>query len=192
VANRSDTCYDHDESVIGEDALARDRHLIKPGRSSFCYLLSIVYYRWFQMQGNAHIMITRRSVMALGLIGLSLTLSHAADDAVKALEGKWATDGSAGISAEWTFKGDKLEADVNGNLYKADFKLDPAAKPHASMDLEITDSPDGNGTKRSGKAIYKVDGDKLQICVSLPGQDRPSEFANIDEVQYKFELKKKK
>ena len=144
------------------------------------------------MQGNAHIMITRRSVMALGLIGLSLTLSHAADDAVKALEGKWATDGSAGISAEWTFKGDKLEADVNGNLYKADFKLDPAAKPHASMDLEITDSPDGNGTKRSGKAIYKVDGDRLQICVSLPGQDRPSEFANIDEVQYKFELKKKK
>jgi len=139
---------------------------------------------------NSGIMITRRSLLTLALIVSTFSVSQADEASVKALEGKWATDGNSGINAEWTFKSDKLEADINGNVYKADFKADAAAKPHPSMDLTITDSPDGNN--RSGKAIYKLDGDKLVICVSLPGQDRPKDFSTIDEVQYKFELKKKK
>lgn len=135
--------------------------------------------------------ITRRSLMALALVSLTLNLTYA-DDAAKALEGTWATDGGDGISAEWTFKGDKLEANVNGNTYKAEFKADAKAQPHATLDVTITDSPDDNGKGRVGKAIYKLEGDKLTICVSMPGNDRPGAFSTIDEVQYKFDLKKKK
>lgn len=135
---------------------------------------------------------TRRLFFAMAL-SLSFALGVQAEDAaVKTLQGKWTNDGKDGIDATWTFDGNKLEANVNGNVYKAEFKLDAAAKPHATMDVTITESPDGGGENRVGKAIYKVDGDKLVICVSMPGQDRPSDFSTIDEVQYKFELSKKK
>lgn len=134
-------------------------------------------------------MISRRSLMALALVSLSLNLATA-DESAKALEGTWV--GEEGISSEWTFKGDKLEANVNGNTYKAEFKVDAKAQPHATMDVTISESPDGDGKGRVGKAIYKLDGDKLTLCVSMPGNDRPGAFSNIDEVQYKFELKKKK
>jgi len=113
-----------------------------------------------------------------------------ADEAVKALAGTWANDGGDGIQAEWKFEGDKLEANINGNTYKAEIKLDAKATPHSTMDVIITESPDGDGKGKVGKAIYKLDGDKLSLCVALPGNDRPTEFSNVDEVQYKFELKK--
>lgn len=118
-----------------------------------------------------------------------LTLVHS-EDAAKTLAGTWKTDGGDGIDATWTFEGDKLKALVNGNEYKAEFKVDEKAKPNATMDVTITESPDGDGGKKVGKAIYKLDGKKLTICVAMPGNERPSEFKTIDEVQYNFELKK--
>ncbi len=136
-------------------------------------------------------MSTRRIFFAMALSLSFLVGVQAEDAAVKALQGKWGTDGSDGLDATWTFDGKKLEANVNGNVYKAEYKLDPEAKPHATMDVTITESPDGQGENRVGKAIYKLDGEKLVICVSMPGQDRPTDFSTIDEVQYKFELKKK-
>lgn len=122
---------------------------------------------------------------------LKLKKEGSADEAVKALAGTWANDGGDGIQAEWKFEGDKLEANINGNTYKAEIKLDAKATPNSTMDVIITESPDGDGKGKVGKAIYKLDGDKLTLCVALPGHDRPTEFSNVDEVQYKFELKKK-
>jgi uncharacterized protein (TIGR03067 family) len=136
-------------------------------------------------------MFTRRSLFAVVLCVSFLAGVQADEAAVKALQGKWSNDGADGLDATWTFTGDKLEANVNGNVYKAEVKADADAKPHSTLDVTITESPDGQGENRVGKAIYKLDGDKLTICVSMPGQDRPTEFSTIDEVQYKFELKKK-
>lgn len=131
---------------------------------------------------------TRRTALA-ALIGfLTLSTVQAEDSALKSLSGKWSSD-KDGITAEWTFEANKLTATVNGNQYKAEVSVDAAAKPHNTMDLKITESPEGN-TDTVGKAIYKIDGEKLIICVSMPGQNRPEEFSTIDEVQYKFELKK--
>ncbi|MFM7592852.1 MAG: TIGR03067 domain-containing protein, partial [Isosphaeraceae bacterium] len=115
----------------------------------------------------------RRSFFTLILTAACLTLVHA-EDAAKALAGTWKTDGADGIDATWTFDGDKLKASVNGNDYKAEFKVDEKAKPNATMDVTITESPDGDGGKKVGKAIYKLDGKKLTICVAMPGNDRPS------------------
>ena len=144
-----------------------------------------------QTKGVFNQMISRRSFVVASLVAFSSLGVALAQNAGKSLEGSWATDGSDGINAVWTFKGDKLEADVNGNTYKADFKVNETAKPHSTMDITISDSPDGESKNRVGKAIYKMEEGKLVICVSMPGQERQTEFSTIDDVQYKFELKKK-
>lgn len=133
--------------------------------------------------------IVRRTIFSLFFAASCLCILHA-EDSAKAFSGTWKTDGADGIDATWTFDGEKLKAMVNGNEYKAEFKVDEKAKPHATMDVTITESPDGDGGKKVGKAIYKLDGNKLTICVAMPGNERPSEFKTIDEVQYNFELKK--
>ena len=133
--------------------------------------------------------IARRTFFSVVFAAACLTMVHA-EDAAKALAGTWKTDGGDGIDATWTFDGNKLKAVVNGNEYKAEFTVDEKAKPNATMDVTITESPEGDGGKKVGKAIYKLDGTKLTICVAMPGNERPKEFSTIDEVQYKFELKK--
>ena len=55
----------------------------------------------------------------------------------------------------------------------------------------IDDGPEEAKGKTS-KGIYKLDGEKLTICVSVPGKDRPKDFAQVDDEAYLFELKKEK
>ena len=143
------------------------------------------------MQEMILMKITRRFAALAVVASLMATVVKAEDEGLKALSGTWVSDGADGINAEWKFDGNKLNATVNGNLYKAEIKVESTAKPHATMDLTITESPENDGTNRVGKAIYKLDGNKLVICVAMPGQNRPEEFATLDEVQYKFELDKK-
>jgi uncharacterized protein (TIGR03067 family) len=137
-------------------------------------------------------------VAALG-VAVSFTLSAAsaradekADaDLLKPLQGTWVSSGE-GIEATWTFDGDKVKASVAGMDYTCKGKIDKDAKPHASLDLTIVDGPEEAKGKLS-KGIYKIDGEKLTICVALPGkEDRPKDFAQVDDESYLFELKKEK
>jgi uncharacterized protein (TIGR03067 family) len=69
--------------------------------------------------------------------------------------------------------------------------LDPKAKP-ASIDLEITKGDDKGKTVAG---IWKLDGDKLSICVAEPGKARPTEFAGKEGTGHTllvFEKLKKK
>jgi uncharacterized protein (TIGR03067 family) len=50
--------------------------------------------------------------------------------------------------------------------------LDPEAKP-GSLDLKVDT---GDDTGKVVKAIWKLSGDTLTICVAEPGKDRPKEF----------------
>jgi uncharacterized protein (TIGR03067 family) len=52
-------------------------------------------------------------------------------------------------------------------------RLDAKAKP-AAIDLKITS---GDDKGKVVKGIYKLDDDKLTVCVAEPGKDRPKEFA---------------
>jgi uncharacterized protein (TIGR03067 family) len=111
--------------------------------------------------------------------------------AVKALQGTWSTPESAELEAKWVFKGDVLEATVNGMEYLGKIKLDEKAKPHATLDIALTDGPEDSKGK-TAKAIYKLDGEKLVVAVGQPGMDRPKDFEPVADQVYLFELKKKK
>ena len=111
-----------------------------------------------------------------------------AADALKTLKGTWVTD--EGIDSKWTFEGESLKASVNGLDYTCKVKVDPKAKP-ATLDLVIDEGPEDAKGKTS-KCIYKLEGEKLILCVSLPGKDRPKEFEQNEGESYVFELKKEK
>ena len=69
-------------------------------------------------------------------------------------------------------------------------KVDTAANP-ATIDLFIEEGPEDSKGKTS-KGLYKIDGEKLTICVSVPGKDRPKEFVQVEDEAYLFEMKKQK
>ena len=55
--------------------------------------------------------------------------------------------------------------------YTCKAKIDKDAKPHATIDLTVVDGPEEAKGKMS-KGIYKLDGEKLTLCVSAPRQGR--------------------
>ena len=109
----------------------------------------------------------------------------------KPFQGTWASSGE-GIEATWTFDGAKIKAIVGGMEYTCKAKIDKDAKPHAAIDLTVVDGPEEAKGKTS-KGIYKLDGEKLTLCVTVPGKEtRPKDFAQVEDEAYLFELKKEK
>jgi uncharacterized protein (TIGR03067 family) len=125
-----------------------------------------------------------------GVTAQALADDKAQSDKLKPFQGTWATDGE-GIDAKWTFEGEKLKATVNGTDYTCKVKIDTEAKPNATLDLDIEEGPEESKGK-SSKCIYKLDGEKLTLCVSLPGKDRPKDFAQVEDEAYLFTMKKQK
>ena len=145
--------------------------------------------------GAAGLTIAFAFAISAGL-GLALCTARAhgddkpAAEALKPFQGSWATDGE-GIDSKWTFEGETLKATVNGQDYTCKVTADPAAKPNGTLDLTINEGPEDSKGKVS-KCIFKLDGEKLTLCVSFPGKDRPKDFAQIDDEAYLFVLKKQK
>lgn len=131
------------------------------------------------------------SLCSSGAAARAFDDDKAQTDALKALEGTWVTKENEGIEAKWVFAGASLKATVNGMDYTCKVKLDPAAKPNSTADFEIEDGPEDAKGKIS-KAIYKLDGDKLKICVSHPGKDRPKEYEQVPDEAILFEFTKQK
>ena len=144
---------------------------------------------------------TKHGVLAcaLGLLATAAAFAprcavaddSAASPALKALEGTWTTSETDSLDAKWIFKGDVVEVSVNGMEYKGKVKIDDKAKPHATLDVAVTEGPDESKGK-TGKGIFKLDGEKLVLSVSQPGHDRPKDFEPVPDEVYVFELKKKK
>jgi len=126
-----------------------------------------------------------------GITGLASADDKKVEESLKAIQGAWVSTENSGFDSSWTFSGDDLKSSVNGTEYVCKVSADPKAKPHATVDLVIKDGPD-EAKGQTAKAIYKLDGEKLFLCVALPGRDRPKDFEQVDDESYLFELKKEK
>src|SRR5205823_3799816 len=115
------------------------------------------------------------------------TDTPAAAEALKSLQGTWVPTDDQGIDSKWTFEGQTLKASVNGSDYTCKVKLDPAAQPESTIDLAIEDGPEDSKGMIS-KGLFKLKGDKLTLCVSMPGKDRPKQFETTEGEAHLFEL----
>jgi uncharacterized protein (TIGR03067 family) len=71
-----------------------------------------------------------------------------------------------------------------GKQPAATFKLDPKKEPKA---IDVTPGGgDGTGKKDVVLGIYELDGDKLKICLGIPGKDRPTAFATKEGERQTF------
>src|SRR5262249_19386675 len=121
-----------------------------------------------------------------GGVGALADDEKSASDVLKGFQGAWISAGAqGGLDSEWTFEGETFKATVNGMDYTCKVKIDPKAKPNATVDLHIEEGPEDSKGKTS-KCIYKLDGEKLTLCVSTPGKDRPKTFEQVEDEAYLF------
>jgi uncharacterized protein (TIGR03067 family) len=127
-----------------------------------------------------------------GLSGATASADEAAlSPALKAVQGVWVSSGDSTVDAKWTVENDKITATVNGVDYIGKLTLDKEAKPHPAWTIELTDGP-GDAKGKEAKGVYKLDGEKLVVNISVPGGDRPKDFDPAEDAIYLFELKKEK
>jgi uncharacterized protein (TIGR03067 family) len=137
------------------------------------------------------------ATMLAVVAGLGAVSGLRAEDAkidgdLKKMQGTWVRAGDDGPDSKWVIEGDSLKATVNGVDYSCKLTLDAKANPHSTADLAVKEGPPDTAGKTS-KGIYKFDGDKLVLCVSMPGaENRPTEFKTVEDEFYLFELKKEK
>lgn len=111
---------------------------------------------------------------------------------LKKLQGTWVNAAEGGQEVRWAFDGDKMKASVHGVDHSTKVVVEPKAEPHPTIDIEIVEGPDEVKGKKS-LGIYKLDGDKLTVCVGMPGTDkRPAEFKGVEDEAFMFELKRDK
>lgn len=128
---------------------------------------------------------------------LALSCSYADDkfDAKK-LDGKWTFVSGMKNGVEGGEEMKKTEFEVAKDImtmttpmgaFKFKYTIDAKATP-ATIDLEITEGPIGQGSKSKG--IISVDGDEFKLCYSPMGDDRPKKFDGKEA--HLFVLKRKK
>jgi RNA polymerase sigma-70 factor (ECF subfamily) len=119
-----------------------------------------------------------------------------ADDA-KAIVGTWKVvsamkggkeppDADDVKKTPWIISAEKIIVKRGDELRESSYKLNPAKKPKYIDVTPLTGPDDEKGKVFQG--IYVLDRDSLKICISGPGQDRPTQF-DIDGT-YQFELRR--
>jgi uncharacterized protein (TIGR03067 family) len=98
------------------------------------------------------------------------------------LQGRWVV--TSGVMDGTKIPKDQIKGDLvfKGNTYTytagdseagdGTFKIDPSKKPKFLNSVPS----DGPVKGQTIEEIYELDGDNLKICLSLPGNNRPTEF----------------
>jgi uncharacterized protein (TIGR03067 family) len=101
---------------------------------------------------------------------------------MRELEGVWtcesgtvngkALDEAMARSLKLTLKGDQYKTEGKyGVLFDSTYSIDTTPNPkHIDM-MGI-----GELAGKIGKGIYKLDGDRLTMCYTMPGKERPTAF----------------
>ena len=123
------------------------------------------------------------------LLILTATLVTTADD-LGEFQGTWVlvsrkVAGEEETITRWTrfkliFEGDTVIAQRQGMTVPfGRYRLDPKQKPKAYDQMIDDASLDGGSVTLRG--IYELDGDTLRLCISRPGDRRPTAFATRPE-----------
>lgn len=134
-------------------------------------------------------MITRRVFLGLAVAALFVptTFADEAADALKALQGTWATEND---ESKWTFDKDTVKTSIGGNDYVSKAIIVNAKSTPKQIDFEVKEGDAAGGT---ALGIYKLEGEELTICIAIPGVNaRPTQFEAKEGELYVFKLKKKK
>lgn len=84
------------------------------------------------------------------------------------------------VSASLTIDGRRYRLTTRNMTFEVELALD-ATKSPKEIDMTFLDGPNQD---RTGKGIYKIEGNRFSICRSLrPEDDRPREFSS-EEVNY--------
>ncbi len=111
---------------------------------------------------------------------------------LKKMQGTWVNAAEGEAELRWVFNGTTVKSTVNGVEYTSTITVAEKAEPLPTIDFAVTDGPEEfKGKKTLG--IYKIDGDKLTICVAMPDTGkRPSELKAVQDEAFLFELKRDK
>ena len=123
-------------------------------------------------------------LIAAFAVGLAMHNSQAcAEESAKpSLHGKWLAEKAelAGQAfpdevrkaIQLKIAGEEYEVAVGATVDKGKVKVDQSKEPH-TIDIEGTDGPNKGKTIQ---AIFRLDGDTLEVCYDLTGKNRPKEF----------------
>ncbi|MFO0934152.1 MAG: TIGR03067 domain-containing protein [Planctomycetota bacterium] len=103
-------------------------------------------------------------------------------ETLRALEGTWAferlTVDGQDVPAAMTgtsrvlIDGDRFRTEAPEGVYEGIFNLDVEAEPHA-IDIEFVEGPEAG---HWNYGIFRLDGDRLELCLDVNGKPRPAEF----------------
>ena len=112
---------------------------------------------------------------------------------LRALEGTWAferleVDGREvppeGLSrSRLLIDGDRFRTESPEETYEGTFNIDVEADPHG-IDIEFVEGPEA-GNWNYG--IFRLEGDRLDLCLDMSGQGRPGTFGTTPGSQHAFE-----
>lgn len=101
---------------------------------------------------------------------------------LRALEGAWTftrqeVDGNVLppamlASSRLLIDGDRFRTETPGAVYEGVFNIDVETEPH-EIDIAFVEGPEAGN---SNFGIFRLEGEKLELCLDLNGRPRPAEF----------------
>lgn len=115
-------------------------------------------------------------------------------DQLRSLEGTWRFDrleldgarmpSAATARSRLLIDGDRFRTESPEGIYEGVFNIDVESRPH-QIDIEFVAGPEA-GNWNYG--IFKIDGDRLEICLDITGQPRPASFSTAPNSGHAYEV----
>lgn len=112
---------------------------------------------------------------------------------LRALEGTWAYSTlevggqpippGALLHSRLLIDGDRFRTESPGAIYEGVFNIDVEAEPH-HIDIEFVEGPEAGN---ANYGVFRVEADRLEICLDLTGKRRPTVFRSAPGSQEAFE-----
>ena len=140
----------------------------------------------------------RKSVLFVVVAGLLVAADQPKEEAVKKeldrFKGTWKivslemngqkTPAEGFEKARLILKGDQFKMTMGEESFRGTFQVDPTQKPK-TIEVTFTEGPDKGKTCQG---IYELKGDTYKVCIGMPGNERPKEFATKKDSGHVLEV----